>query len=63
MADLFGIRPEDALAEIDREIALRKRVYPKWISAGRLSYETADIQLKRLEAARTIVAEGESNND
>ena len=30
---------------IDRELGLRKRVYPKWVSAGRMKQETADSEI------------------
>ena len=36
--------------EIKREITLRQRVYPQWISTNRISRRTADFRLLILEA-------------
>jgi hypothetical protein len=41
----------EQIAEINREIALRKRVYPLWVKDGRLRQEKADRQIAQLKAA------------
>lgn len=38
-------------AEIERELALRRRVYPHWVESGRLGDVDAERQLSRMEAA------------
>ena len=52
--DLFsGTLPIDLraqLAEVEREIALRRRVYPRWVQIGRLSQAAADRQIAVMEA-------------
>lgn len=56
--DVFGhgqpeaarIPHRDKLAEVRRELALRRRVYPKWVEAGQLGQAQADRQLAALEA-------------
>ena len=63
MPDLFGgtlpIPVTAQLAEVEREIALRRRVYPRWIQAGRLSQTAADRQIATMEAvAATLRAAG-----
>jgi hypothetical protein len=35
-----------AIAEVTREIALRERVYPKWVAARRLPQKQAEWQLR-----------------
>lgn len=49
MSDLFGGAlpfPIDVqIAEVEREIALRRRVYPRWIASGRMSQPAADRQI------------------
>lgn len=47
---------EDQIAEVDREIRQRERVYPKWIADGRYKQETADKKLSDLRAARVTLA-------
>lgn len=51
----------DMIAEVERELNLRARVYPRWIESGRLKQSTADEQVRRLEAVlaalRTKLAE------
>lgn len=46
---------ENAVAELKREIALRERVYPKWIEAKKLKPEQAERQIARLKTAWTLL--------
>ena len=41
----------EQIAEVKREIAMRKRVYPKWVATGRMTQEQADKQIAAMEAA------------
>lgn len=52
MAVVYSL--EEQIEEIDRELRLRERVYPRWINAARpkLSPAQADKQMGRLRAAR-----------
>jgi len=36
---------------IDRELAIRKRVYPRWVDAERMTQEDADDEIASMEAA------------
>lgn len=40
------------LAEVRREIAMRQRVYPRWVTAGRISQAEATERLATMEAIR-----------
>ena len=40
----------EKLAEVKREIALRKNVYPKFVESGRLSQEEADRHISVMSA-------------
>jgi hypothetical protein len=40
---------EDKLAELRREWTLRRRVYPKWVAAGKLTQAEATRQLELIE--------------
>lgn len=42
---------EDAIKELERELNMRERVYPKFIQRGTLSREQAERQYLRLKAA------------
>jgi hypothetical protein len=42
----------DQIAEIEREIAMRRRVYPRMVGDGKMSQTKADIQIALMEAAR-----------
>ena len=60
MADLFGdaIPISDQVAEVEREIALRRRVYPRWVSNGQLKQDRADRQIAVMEAVlKTLKAQ------
>jgi hypothetical protein len=41
----------EQIAEVGRELGLRRNVYPKWIAAGKLSQALADRQIACMEAA------------
>jgi hypothetical protein len=45
----------EQIAEARRELAMRRKCYPPWIKAGRLSLEDANRQLLAMEAiVRTL---------
>ncbi len=50
-AAMLKYRWSDIVAELRREILLRRRYYPKWIAGGTLDRTTARRQLERIEAA------------
>ncbi len=41
---------DEQIAEVKREIAMRQRVYPRWIEAGSLQKSKADFQILAMEA-------------
>lgn len=47
-----GVSFEDMLAEVDRELKLRRRVYPRWVDQGNLTKATADQQILKMQAVR-----------
>lgn len=50
----------EQIACVSREIAMRERVYPRWVESGRMTQEKADQELATMRAVRaTLVAEQE----
>lgn len=45
---------DEQIAELDRELRIREKVYPRWINAAKpkLTPEAADRQMGRMRAAR-----------
>ena len=41
---------DEMLKEITRELAVRKRVYPRWVEEGKIKYETAHFRMLIFEA-------------
>lgn len=41
----------DQIAELKRELALRRRVYPRWVENGKLSYEMSTHRIGAMQAA------------
>jgi len=41
----------DQIAELKRELALRRRVYPRWVENGKLSYEMSTHRMGAMQAA------------
>ena len=43
------------ISEIDREIAMRERVYPREVQAGRMKVGEAEMLLERIHAVRATL--------
>lgn len=50
MSGLFEIDWAEKLAEVERELVMRRRVYPRSVSSGKLSQERADRGIAVMEA-------------
>lgn len=46
---------EEVLKELNRELSMRKTMYPKWISAGTLNKDRARLQYSRLQDAIKVI--------
>lgn len=57
MGDLFPVSREEMIAEVKREIAMRKRVYPLWVADGKLKQDRAARQIKIMEAVLQTLEE------
>lgn len=44
------ITAETKLACLDREIKMRRRVYPRWVQDGRMTQAKADDEIKTMES-------------
>lgn len=51
------------LAEVRREIGLRKRVYPRWVKDGRMTQVAADEQIAAMEAVRSTLERVKIDNE
>jgi hypothetical protein len=57
MTRQMAVTFDEQLAEVEREIAIRKRFYPRWVTDSRISQADAERQLARLLAVRdTLLA-------
>ncbi len=50
MAKAPSIPLETQLACVSREVALRERVYPRWVAAGRMTQAKADAEIAAMKA-------------
>lgn len=55
MADLFSASPaavplERQIKAVERELAMRRRVYPSWVARSRMSEANADEEIAAMEA-------------
>lgn len=50
MADMFRPTLHDMIVEAEREVAFRKRVYPRQVMLRKMTQEKADRQLQLMEA-------------
>lgn len=51
------------VACVAREIAMRKRVYPKWVAAGKMKPDAADREIATMEAVLRTVCEAKKVAD
>lgn len=42
---------QEQIAELERELQLRARVYPRWVASGKLASAASERQMDRLRAA------------
>jgi hypothetical protein len=50
MADLFPINLDDQIACAAREVNMRKKVYPRWVSTGKMKQEEAEREIAVMES-------------
>lgn len=53
MADLFGAPPiekRDKVRCLQRELDMRRRVYPRWVQTGKMLQVSADREIATMEA-------------
>ena len=47
----------DQIACVERELKMRRRVYPRWVTQGKLTEAAADLEMTRMEAVlQSLVA-------
>lgn len=54
---------ERQIACVRREVGMRRRVYPGWVAARRLTQEEADRQLEAMEAALATLERVKAERD
>lgn len=54
--DMFPPTLDEILAELEREVVVRKRVFPRWVDNGQLKQELADRRIQLMEAAAALIA-------
>ena len=59
MSDLFPVTLADMAREAEREVALRRRVYPRWVAEGRMKAHHAERQIALMEAIAAELARRE----
>ena len=55
MPDLLPVTDGDMLAEVERELRMREKMYKHLIFIGELSQQKADRQIERMEAVRDLL--------
>lgn len=55
MSELFAPTRAEMQAEVEREIALRRRVYPRWVEQGKLKLDRAERQIAVMEAVAELL--------
>ncbi|GIX10330.1 hypothetical protein [Elioraea sp.] len=46
----MAVSIERQIACVEREIRMRRRAYPRWVSQGRMPQEKADAEIAEMEA-------------
>ena len=59
MSDLLPVTIPEMVREAEREVALRRRVYPRWVAEGRMKQHHAARQIALMEAIAEELARRE----
>ena len=51
------------ILEVDREIAMRRKVYPGWVSRGKMRQAESDLHIRQMEAVRETLEWLKANED
>jgi signal recognition particle subunit SEC65 len=57
--DLLPVTLHEMVVEVEREVALRKRVYPRWVEQGKIKLDRAERQIQVMEAVAAYLARGQ----
>ena len=49
---MFEVTMQEMVDCINRELAFRSRVYPRWVRDGKMSQKAADMEMIRMQAVR-----------
>lgn len=52
MSEVYNFTTDDMVKELDREVALRQRVYPRWVESGKMKPLEARRRIALLQAVR-----------
>ena len=63
MSDLFEPTLAEMVVEAERELALRRRVYPRWVEQGKLKPHHAERQIRLMAAICAELARRQSAMD
>jgi hypothetical protein len=55
MADFFPPTRAEIIAELARELAKRREVFPRWIADGKLKQDEADRRVARMQAGYDFI--------
>ena len=53
---MFEITLQEQIDCVDRELSMRSRVYPRWVSEKKLTQALADKEMARMRAVRATLA-------
>ena len=59
MSDMFPPTRAEVIAELERELKMRKQVFPRWVASKSLTQAEADKRLRLQEAAIRMMHEAE----
>lgn len=52
MSELFPITLDDMIGAVEREIVMRRRVYPRWVSQGKMPRDKAEREIELMIAVK-----------
>ena len=57
MSDFFPATRDEIMAEVARELAMRRNLFPKWVERGKIKQDEADKRIRHLQAAYDYIME------
>lgn len=55
LKSMSAVPLDDQIAAVKREVGMRRRVYPRWIEANKMTHQKAEQEIAAMEAVQSTL--------